>query len=295
MKVQILQSLIKSIKKPLQKPNVNFLVFWVGTKCTLKCKLCCNLIPYIKQVSYDADEILKDLEFVIKNTKIDVLQIQGGEPFTHPQMAKIIDFITSSNIKNVHICSNGTVTLKNDIIEALKKNPNIYIRLSDYECTKEIREKFCKSLDENNINYKKYGFENNNEEWYSSGGIYEKCANDDETKETYYNCPNRVNKTLADGILSVCGKTIAIKEIYNCNQQKKYDEIDVRKIRKSLNPFKNITLQHVLKNFLKNSYLYKEQCRYCRISDKGYPAAEQLTVAELKEKVADSHKTVVVE
>lgn len=286
MKIRFLHYLINlicRIKNLSLKPKISFLVFWVGTKCTLKCKLCCNLIPYIKQVSYDVDEIIEDLKFVVKNTEIDVLQIQGGEPFTHPHMAKIIDFVSNSNIKNVHICSNGTVALKKDAIEALKRSTNTYIRLSDYECTKVLREKFCKTLDENNINYVKYGFEDNNEEWYSSGGIDEKCSNDDETKETYHNCPNRVNRTLADGILSVCGKTIAIKEIYHNNKSKKYDEIDVRKIRKSMNPFKNITLRHELTNFIKNSYKYKEQCRYCRISDEGFPAAEQLSLKELTE------------
>lgn len=35
------------------KDSIRFLVLWVGTKCTLKCENCCNLIPHAEQVSYD--------------------------------------------------------------------------------------------------------------------------------------------------------------------------------------------------------------------------------------------------
>lgn len=59
------------------KENIRFLVLWVGTKCSLRCKDCCNLIPYVQQESYNVNEIIDNLNYVTKDVKINLLQIQG--------------------------------------------------------------------------------------------------------------------------------------------------------------------------------------------------------------------------
>jgi len=293
MKIQIFQDIIdvirgkkeiKIVKKKVAKKKIlsKFLVFWIGTKCTLKCRLCCNLIPYSKQISYNADEILKDLQFLLKNHEIEYLQIQGGEPFTHPDIIKIIDFVSKTNIKNIDIATNATVALKQDVLNTLKRNPNVKIRISNYECTKVAREKFCKVLDNNNIPYRFYDFKFNNKLWFSTGGINEKKANDIEVQEIFNKCKNKGCRTLADGILTFCGKATTIKEIYNDYNAKKCDEVNIRKIRKSFNPLKNKVLKKALILFFENKNTYKEQCRYCNISPDLFPAAEQLSSEEIK-------------
>lgn len=60
------------------KNRIRFLVLWVGTKCTLKCRDCCNLIPYLTQKSYEVNDIVANIEYITENMDIEVLQIQGG-------------------------------------------------------------------------------------------------------------------------------------------------------------------------------------------------------------------------
>ena len=88
-----MKSLFFILRSIFQKPKVYFVAFWIGQKCSLKCRLCCNLIPYMKQKSYNADELIKDFIFLAQNSRIEFLQIQGGEPFTHPNIVKIIDSV----------------------------------------------------------------------------------------------------------------------------------------------------------------------------------------------------------
>lgn len=76
-----------------EKYEMNALSFWVGTKCTLRCRDCCNIIPYHSQTSFDIDLLISDLRKLLGICKINLLQIQGGEPFTHPQIKKLIQAI----------------------------------------------------------------------------------------------------------------------------------------------------------------------------------------------------------
>jgi len=285
MKIRFIQNMldkIKGKKELFPKQKISFLVFWVGTKCTLKCKLCCNLIPYSEQISYNADEILKDLKIVVRNSKIKALQIQGGEPFTHPEIIKILDFVSKLKVKRIDLATNGTVKLSDDVLKALKRNPKIRVRISNYDCTKKLRENFCKTLDENKIPYDLYDFYLHDNSWFSTGGINEQRASDEKVKEIYQQCKDKSCQTLADGILTICGKVPVIKEIYQDYSSKKNDEINVRKIRKSLNPLKNMILRKKISKFYSNKKIYKEQCRYCNISNDKHPAAEQISAEELK-------------
>lgn len=262
--------------KMAKKPQINFLVFWVGTKCSLKCKLCCNLIPYVKPQSYNTKQIIKDLEFVSKNSIIKNLQIQGGEPFTHPQIASIIDSIAKLDINRIYIATNGTIDLSKEVLDALKRNPNVHIRISNYECTEILRKRFCKKLDENNISYKMYEFVHGNGTWFSTGGINEKRATDEEAKLIYEKCEDKGCVTLANGIMTVCGKIPSIKEIYNSYDKTANNEINVRHINSFIPYLKNLTLKRKIVKFYANYNNYKEQCRYCKIAEGEYPAAEQI-------------------
>lgn len=259
------------------KPQIPFLVYWVGTKCSLKCKLCCNLIPYVKQQSYDAGKILKDLEFLSKNTEIKHLQIQGGEPFTHPKISRIIDFVGKLKISYIELATNGTIDLSQDVISAIKRTPNVHIRISNYKCTEALRKRFCNKLEENNIPYKIYSFVNDNDTWFSTGGINETKANDEVTKLTYAKCQDKGCVTLADGTITACGKIPSIKEIYNYHEKSSNDEIEVRKINSFFPIIKNSILKSKVSKFYANYDNFKEQCRYCKIAHGEFPAAEQLT------------------
>lgn len=72
------------------KIKLPFLVLWVGTKCNLRCKDCVNLIPYTEQKSYDFESSINDFKMLTQIADIESLQIQGGEPFTHPKIDEFL-------------------------------------------------------------------------------------------------------------------------------------------------------------------------------------------------------------
>ena len=281
MRIKFVQNIIDKAKNKIRKPKIPFLVFWVGTKCTLKCKLCCNLIPYLRQESSDSNEFLKDLEFICKNSKIINLQIQGGEPFTHPDIAKIIDFLsTLKNVSNIEIATNGTIKLSNSVIEALKRNPNVKVRVSNYDCTEKLREQFIDNLEKNDVKSYVYEFLYGNNTWFSTGGINEmKQTEDEKVQETYDKCNEKGCVTYFDGKIYACGKIPAIQFYYNTSAKNSYDEINVRLLR---NKKENRQLQKQIKDFYKNYSIFKEECRFCNINDEKFPAAQQLNAEELE-------------
>lgn len=125
------------------KDTIRFLVFWVGTKCTLHCKDCCNLIPYLQQKSFDVDKIMDNLRYITKDITVEALQIQGGEPFTHKEIHKIIQGCAENkNINKIEIATNGTILPNKQTIDILKKySEKVVVRFSDYECTQNKRTK----------------------------------------------------------------------------------------------------------------------------------------------------------
>lgn len=261
------------------KIYINNIILWVGSKCTLKCKNCCNLIPYTEQKSFNHLEILKDVKKLHDSSEVNLFQIQGGEPFTHPDIDEIITEIGKLKIREVQIATNGTFFLNDKTLKSLQNNPHIQIRISDYECSKKQRINFIKQLENNNINYSIYGFDNGDRNWFNSGGINEKCANDDEVQKIYKNCLNKHCHLLHDGKLIVCGKIPSIREIYNYKKQKSYEEVNIRKY--SNNKLGKFLLKMALKKFYAKTHLHREACRYCIETNESIPAAIQLTKDEL--------------
>lgn len=271
-----------------KKPNVDFLVFWLGQKCSLKCKLCCNLIPYLKQNSYETKDLLRDFKFIAQNNKINLLQIQGGEPFTHPDIVKILDFISScyaggGGAPRIEIATNATICLKQDVLDCLKRNSNMLVRISNYTCCENARNNFIKKLEQNGISYEIYGFLYGNDMWFSTGGVNERRAGDEEVEMIYKKCENKGCTTLVNGVLSVCGKIASIKELYGCYDTLPYDEVNVRAISKLPLPFfKKYILRYHLHKFFESLGKFKQQCRFCRIANGKFPAAEQLNAKQIR-------------
>lgn len=203
-------------RKP-QPIQIDFLVFWCGTKCSLHCKNCCNLIPYMKQESFNVQEILADFAFLANYCEIKALQIQGGELFTHPDVAKIISNLAQYKIPNIRIATNGSIIPNDEIIKVLKDNPKVGINISNYDCIPEKRTKMIGVLEQNGIAYDKYDFLFGNGQWFDYGNVYQERVNVEQAKVNYRDCREKYCLTFADGILYTCGKIRAINEIYGAD------------------------------------------------------------------------------
>lgn len=266
-------------KQYIKKPIIPFLVFWVGTRCTLKCRDCCNLIPYLDKSSFKAESIIKDLKFLTQCCDVRALQIQGGEPFTHPEISKIINEISKLNVRLIDIATNGTVLLNVETIKVLKQNSHIRVRISNYDIAKNKREKLIVQLRDNNINFTFYDFMYGDNSWFLSGGPYEKRSSHSEADVSYKLCPDKSCHSLIDGTLYVCGKAYAINVLRGKQKEKKFDSINI----KLLKHFGRIIATFFINRFMDNLKNSKEQCRYCRIQKTLVPAAIQLTSNEIKQ------------
>ena len=279
----------------MKKIDIDYIVFMVGQKCSLKCKHCMHMIPYGEQRSYDAEEIIKDLKAVAKVCNIKYLQIQGGEPFTHPHIDYIIREVGKMRIGCVEIPTNATILLNDNTIKALQDNPHLIVRISNYRCAEKAREKFIQQMKDNNINFISYDFMFNDDTWYFTGAMEEQKETDDEKLKQIYewctaNCKADIKVTMADGVFMRCAKIPIIREVYNYYDKLDYEEVDVRKLRKR--PFSNFFIRKGIKKYIKHRNEYREACRYCSIYPEHVPGGIQLTKEEYEE-IQNKKKSII--
>lgn len=239
------------------KYDMPFLVLWMGTKCTLKCEKCASLIPYVKPRSFDMLKILEDLKKLLKVANIGELQVQGGEPFIHLDIAEFIYQIIKLDIPQITVSTNGVVVIDGQTIKALQTAGNkVSIRISTYKSTGEKRENFIKYLKENNISYRLYDFLFHDGHWFDNGGPDTKRnMNDLEVRDLFERCINKYCPTLADGRITVCGRGAVSRELFNCEMSMN-DELDLR------NRQENKTLKKMLAKVLSLKH-HKSFCYYC--------------------------------
>lgn len=261
--------------------SIRFLVFWVGTKCTLKCKNCCNLIPYVNPVSYSTKKILDNLSYITKDIVVETLQIQGGEPFTHKEIDSIIEFCAlNPNIHKIEIASNGTIIPNKRTIDVIKKyNEKIVLRFSDYVCDRKKRQIIEDRLkNQYNVDVQKYEFMYNTGEWFDLGDVDNKKETDiQKRKKTYDDCPNRSCWTLADDYLAGCGRMISYLQLKN-ETIKGNNILNISELRETNYPF----IEAYQKFEERYRTFVSDLCGYCRISDKLIPAGNQIAQRERK-------------
>lgn len=144
--------------------------------------------------------------------------------------------------------------------------------MADNEFAKiEFLNKFIEQLDENNIPFQMYDYMYGNGLWFKSGGPdTEKITDDTLVEEIYQKCVNKYCHTLADGMLTTCGKIPVLKELHKDYTIHDYDEVDVRNCE-DLEILKSDII-----NFKNHYYDYKEHCKYCEGTEEKVEATLQL-------------------
>lgn len=244
------------------KDSIRFLVLWVGTKCTLKCENCCNLIPHAEQVSYDFNCVLDNLEYITKNICIKTIQIQGGEPFTHPQLYEIIQACAiNKNIESIEIASNGTVMPSSEVLQIIKQyKKKIVLRFSKYKCVENRQKEVTKMIEKNGVTVQSYDFIFGSGLWFDSGKIDQPFNNNYlEVEQIYKECTTKECWVLANNYMAQCGKIINLLEIKG-GELSENNVIDVTNSR-----IREIDFRIVLDKFDHN---YKtcipSLCGYCK-------------------------------
>lgn len=141
------------------KVNLFNTAFYITSKCTLKCKYCVQMSPYIKnKTNFTIESIKKDFEnyfnivdFVYKVTLV------GGEPLLYDKLTELIKWLTENYGKRfleVNIITNGTIIPNDELLNICKIN-NIIFDISVYEdiVSNSKREMLIKKLLDNNIKF----------------------------------------------------------------------------------------------------------------------------------------------
>jgi organic radical activating enzyme len=147
----------------------------VTEKCNLACSFCNMFIPHYELPKHrDIQIILSDIDSYFNLVDyVSIFHLVGGEPFLHPNIKDIIEYILekySDKIDKFIITTNGTVLPKEEILEVLKNN-NVILSVSNYsnklEKLKSKVERVVDTYKVNNINH----YVRNNIEWYDFGDL----------------------------------------------------------------------------------------------------------------------------
>lgn len=248
----------------------------------MKCKNYCNLIPYLRQKSYSVDKIISNLNYITEDMDIELLQIQGGEPFTHKEIDKIVEkCVINTHIHKIEIASNGTVMPSEKVVKIIKMYPDkIQLRFSRYKCTEKIRDNIEKKLSElYGLDVKEYDFIYENGEWFDLGSPYEeKQLNAKLVRQIYDKCPNKSCWTLSEDYFAGCGRMISYLQLKEGENLKGNNIIDVSKLRQENRRFID-EFQLFEDNY--NNFA-SELCGYYTIGENMIPAAVQMEQDEIK-------------
>ncbi len=132
-----LSNIVKS-RKPVEDPLHMFsITVIVNQRCSLHCKCCTsymNEYPVEERKDIPLERIEKDIDlFFDAMDSVGTVTVMGGEPFMHPDIAKIIQkLLTKQNFGIVSIATSGTFPIKDEQLEGLD-DPRVNVSFSNYE------------------------------------------------------------------------------------------------------------------------------------------------------------------
>lgn len=180
----------------------------VTEKCNLACSFCNMFIPHYELPKHrDTQLILSDVDSYFNLVDyVSIFHLVGGEPFLHPNIKDIIEYILekySDKIDKFIITTNGTVLPREQILEVLKNN-NVILSLSNYsnklEKLKSKVERVVDTYKVNNINH----YVRNNIEWYDFGDLRIKNNMSEEELINHFDSCTAPFRGLNDGKFYYC-------------------------------------------------------------------------------------------
>ncbi len=263
--------------------NVEMVNLTPTMRCNLKCKLCGVLVPHYSYCPQMAkDEFINSLKAVFEIIDhVNKLQITGGEPFIHPQLAELVEacFEYKKQFGKLWIFTNGTVPLSAKMLDILKRyNSDILIHISDYGLRREITTKLIEDIEKTGCQYrylKYYGEQQYFDGWVDQGDFISHNRNEKDMEEVFEHCPHVCRGGswyVRNGQMHWCGRSIRGFELEKIPlKEGEYLNIYEGNIEERRDKFKNLMK---LKSIT--------ACNYCNGNygtnqeDKRYPAGQQM-------------------
>ena len=253
------------------KIYIDQLSFAITTKCSLRCKLCVERLPYINnRKDFDPDIIISDLAKLLSVASIGTMSVLGGEPFCHNQFEKIIDLLLEADLSHcdiIRITTNSTIKPSEAIMKKIARLKNVHIYFSDYAKLSKKKNDIIDSCKMNGIPYALGQIDR----WVSFGDIERSRNYSVETlKHLFKICGQVFCDELLDGKLYLCAN---LAHCYDSNliPDNPNDFIDIRNTPQE-------ELQGRLHKFIYETE-YLGGCQHCDgmyFGCKEYPRAEQI-------------------
>ena len=191
-------------------PNI---AFKVTTKCTLKCKNCIDLVPYLNQKDVPVEDVLDDIKMILDNvSKIYFVHLVTGETLLYPYLDQVLKrLVESDKVKEIGITTNGTVLPFNKNAIQYLQNPKVEVGVSDYGDIKGISRivDFC---ERNKIKVTVV----EQQKWMDAGKYPKnRDKSNEELKYEFEHCY----------LVQDCPKLIAGSRLYACGKTEKFVEL----------------------------------------------------------------------
>lgn len=238
-----------------KKLHVEKLQIWTGQTCTLKCKNCSQLFPYITPKIYDIENVINNAKKVLKHCDVESLHIIGGEPFTNKDIYKLIEFVATKNPNQPNkIITNGTILPNEQTLNILEKyKKDIYITISSYNCAKDRQQRFKDLCNAKGI--KCVMIDEETPWFYLGNSSMTEIKNKENIIQNFNACWDKTCFTIADKELSICPRMHNSPEIF---KHKKWF-------------IENLALKYIKPNLFSRALIatcfsnrtYREACKYC--------------------------------
>lgn len=249
--------------------NIPQLELCLTTKCTLKCKDCCALIPQLDKEKHSEMTVEEFKESIDKLcnavNNIQHLVILGGEPLINANLPEMLDYAAQKEkIFFIQLITNGTMLPSEKLLNTLKNNnKKIYVYISNYSGNEELtpilkHEKIKELLKENDIKLQKP----ENWPWSKELGFAKEKFDTEVTTKKFIECHRTKCNQILNGKLDICSKATAAREM---NLFEINDTVDI---------LNSTNLREDLINFYQKEYC--DACEYCIVSQEEVQPALQL-------------------
>lgn len=240
----------------------------IGMVCTLRCKYCNQMNYKLKEKSYfEINSVINNMKKVIDAVDfIYQVSIAGGEALGHPELEKLLEFLTASEkVGYIVIVTNGTLYPTEKVIHAMK-NKKVLLSVSPYPLVEtENRDKIFNKLPSLGVHV----YHNNeNATWCDFGPLENRHYSDYEKKEAYTWCWLKDVLTMIDGTIYRCEKSYVLRNL-KLEEPQAEEYIEIGNMNRAQ-----------LRKRIKDIYKLKSvnACNYCdfKYERKIVPAGEQL-------------------
>lgn len=232
----------KNDKGGIYLPNLTFMI---TTFCSLKCKYCVAYMNSYKDSDrrfFEYTRIAKDIDRIFTAVdSVGSITVQGGEPFLHKDIDKIIKKLLEKNFGIVIIATNGIFNIDENKLDALK-DKRVNVAFSGYydALPKEKLDIYYKNIEL----MKKHGIQHTVgvkvPEWIIPPTLWNRGYSEEVMKNKKDGCkiPTRCMQVM-NGKLYPCLYSVSLHGIGVANYENDYVNLDDNDLKQKIEAFMN--------------------------------------------------------